>query len=93
LGTIYQRQQRKAEALECFDKSLAVWPANVIALAHRGELRLRTGDAGGLEDLAKAVEADPKGVSPAGRRARTILVALAKVKQASQEKARAVAQR
>lgn len=78
LGAVYERLGRRQEALECFDTAIEVCPANVIALAHRGELRLRAGDAGGVEDLARAVEVDAKGVSAAGRRARVLLTALAK---------------
>ena len=32
-----------------------------VALANRGELRLKAGDRGGFSDLSKAVEADPYG--------------------------------
>jgi len=81
LGTVYERLGRREEALECFDTALTLVASNVIALAHRGELRLRAGDAGGLEDLARAVEVDSKGVSAAGRRARALLSALAKSRQ------------
>ncbi|MBI5546892.1 MAG: tetratricopeptide repeat protein [Deltaproteobacteria bacterium] len=90
LGAVYQRLQRRAEALECFDKAVALFPANIIALANRGELRLRGGDAGGIEDLARAVEVDAKGVSAAGRRARTLLAALARSKPATQQARMAV---
>lgn len=82
LGTVYAKLQRKAEAIDCFDKALAIFDKNVVALSNRGELRLRGGDAGGLEDLAKAVEVDDRGMSAAGRRARTLLTALAKAKKA-----------
>ena len=91
LGTVYQRLQRKAEALDCFDQAIAACPANVVALAYRGELRLRGGDAAGLEDLARAVEVDRTGASAAGRRARTLLAVLAKTRQATGAPARAAA--
>ncbi|MGC4122489.1 MAG: tetratricopeptide repeat protein [Myxococcales bacterium] len=87
LGTVYAKLQRKPEAIECFDKALALFDRNVVALSNRGELRLRSGDAGGLEDLAKAVEVDTRGMSAAGRRARTLLTALAKAKAAQPQAA------
>ncbi len=93
LGTVYAKLQRKAEALECFDKALALFDRNVIALANRGEMRLRNNDAGGLVDLAKAVEVDSRGMSAAGRRARTLLAALAKVKSAQPQAAKKAAAR
>ena len=93
LGTVYARLQRKPEAIGCFDKALALFDKNVIALANRGELRLRSGDVGGLQDLARAVEVDARGVSAAGRRARILLAAMAKAKAVAKPQARKVAAR
>ncbi|HEY3450545.1 MAG TPA: tetratricopeptide repeat protein [Myxococcales bacterium] len=91
LGTVYAKLQRKPEAIDCFDKALALFDRNVVALSNRGELRLRGGDTGGLVDLAKAVEVDSRGMSAAGRRARTLLTALAKAKNMQPQPARKVA--
>ncbi|MCI0669706.1 MAG: tetratricopeptide repeat protein [Myxococcaceae bacterium] len=75
LGTVYQRLGRNEEARASYDAALAQAPRNPVALANRGELRLRSGDVGGLEDLTHAVEADPEGRTRAGSRARGLLEA------------------
>jgi len=77
LGTIYQRLNRREEAMACYDKAIELFESNVVALAHRGELRLHRNDPGGIEDLAKAVKVDESCASAAGTRARNILTALA----------------
>ena len=82
LGAVYARLQRRPEAIACFDKALVLFDKNVVALANRGEQRLRAGDPGGVQDLARAVEVDARGMSAAGRRARTLLTALAKARPA-----------
>jgi Flp pilus assembly protein TadD len=88
LGTVYQRLQRRVDARACFDRALALFPDNVVALANRGELRLRGGDAGGVEDLARAIEVDSKGASAAARRARCLVTALAKARATAPSKGR-----
>jgi len=77
LGTVYVRLGRLADAMECFDAAVQLWPDNLVALTHRGELRLRKGDRRGVEDLARAAQLDERGISAAGRRARRLLQALA----------------
>lgn len=77
LGTVYQRQERAAEALEAYDAALKVDPKNVVALGNRGELRLRKSDPEGLHDLAAAVQEDPRGETQAGKRARALAEAIA----------------
>ena len=79
LGTVYQKLRRLDDALECYDAALSLFADNVVALANRGELRLRRGDKAGLADLARAVQLDPDGTSAAARRSRSILQALARV--------------
>jgi Flp pilus assembly protein TadD len=76
LGTVLQRLGQSAEALAAYDAALALHPDHVVALANRGELRLRSGERAGVEDLRRAVEADPEGKTRAGRRARDLLAAL-----------------
>jgi len=76
LGTVFQRLGCLDEALAAYDSALAADPDNAVALAHRGELRLRTGDQRGLDDLACAVRADVEGRTAASRRARAVLSAL-----------------
>jgi tetratricopeptide (TPR) repeat protein len=77
LGTVYQKMGRVDDALSAYDGAIATDAHNVVALANRGELRLKSGDLrGGLEDLAHAVDADPDGHSASARRARAIATAL-----------------
>lgn len=76
LGTVYQRLGRSEDARASYDAALALSPRHPVALSNRGELRLRAGDRGGQEDLARAAEADPEGRTRAGRRARELLEAL-----------------
>ncbi len=77
LGAIAEREGKAALARRYFDVCLSLNPANVWVRVRRGELRLREGDArGGLEDLAAALEADPEGETPSGRRARLVVAAL-----------------
>ena len=76
LGTVYQRLLRPKEARVAYDRALAVCRTDVVALAHRGELRIVQGDSGGIEDLHSALEVDSKLVSAAARRAKTVLGAL-----------------
>ena len=77
LGTVYQRLARTDEAIAEFDAALGLDARNPVALANRGELRLKRGEVNGLDDLAKAVTADPSGELPASRRAQALLKAVA----------------
>ena len=77
LGTVYQKLGRSQEALVQYDAALAQEPKNPVALGNRGELRLKQGNREGFEDLAHAVEADPAGLTAAGRRARALVKAIA----------------
>jgi Flp pilus assembly protein TadD len=83
LGTVYQKQGRLQDAMEAYNTSLGTDPTQPIALANRGELRLRQNDRGGLEDLMSATRNDPTGITTGGRRARALLDALAQVAQAA----------
>lgn len=76
LGTVYQKLGRIEEAVTEYSAAIVRDPKNPIALANRGELRLKAGDRQGLADLAQAVEADPHGETPAGRRARGLVKAI-----------------
>jgi Flp pilus assembly protein TadD len=77
LGTVYQKLGRLQDALAAYTAALTHDPHNAIALANRGELRLKSGDKEGFADLAHALEADPRGETTAGRRARALVTALA----------------
>ncbi len=81
LGTVYQRLGRGEEARASYDAALELSPHHPVALSNRGELRLRTGDRGGREDLVRAAEVDPEGRTRAGRRARELLEAMALVQE------------
>jgi Flp pilus assembly protein TadD len=91
LGTVYQKMGRIDEAVVAYDLAIATEGSDVVALANRGELRLKNGDVrGGLEDLSHAVEADPEGKTASAQRARAIATALirdaAKASRASQQR-------
>ena len=80
LGTVYQRLGRIDDALASYGRALAGDPKNVVALANRGELRMKRGEVEGMDDLVKAVAADPNGELPASRRAQALLKAAALAK-------------
>lgn len=77
LGTVYQKLGRTDEAIVEYNAALAQDSKNPVALANRGELRLKKGDRNGFTDLALAVEADPHGETAAGRRAKGLVKAIA----------------
>ena len=80
LGTVYQQLGREDDALREYTRVLERDAMHPVALANRGELYLRRGEQRrGLTDVAHAVEADPRGDTPAGRRARALLQALTAV--------------
>lgn len=76
LGTVYQKLGRISEAITEYSAALEIDPRNPVALANRGEVRLRRGDREGFKDLAAAVEADPLGETAAGRRAQGLVKAI-----------------
>jgi Flp pilus assembly protein TadD len=76
LGTVFQKLGRVEEAMDAYDAALHSDPRHPVALGNRGELKLKLGDKEGLADLSRAVEADPKGETAAGRRARALLQAM-----------------
>ncbi|WNG60504.1 tetratricopeptide repeat protein [Archangium gephyra] len=77
LGTVYQKLGRLEDAVTEYCAALERDPANPVALVNRGELYLRRGNRQGFTDLANAVEADPRGETSAGRRARALVRAIA----------------
>jgi Flp pilus assembly protein TadD len=77
LGTVYQKLSRNEDALLSYSEALLLDAKNPVALANRGELRLKLGDAEGMKDLVSAVAADPAGELPASRRAQALLKAVA----------------
>ena len=76
LGTVYQKLGRLEDAVTEYSAALERDPANPVALVNRGELYLRQGNRQGFTDLANAVEADPKGQTSAGRRAKALVRAI-----------------
>jgi Flp pilus assembly protein TadD len=76
LGTVYQKLGRTEEAITEYGLALDTDARNPVALANRGELRLKAGDRAGFADLADAVEADPYGETSAGRRAKGLVKAI-----------------
>lgn len=76
LGTVYQKLGRIEDAVTEYSASISGDAKNPIALANRGELRLKAGDRQGFTDLAQAVESDPHGETAAGRRARGLVKAI-----------------
>ena len=77
LGTVYQKLGRNPEALAAYNAVLERDPKNPVALGNRGELYLKLGNREGFNDLALAVEADPEGLTAAGRRAKALVKAIA----------------
>lgn len=77
LGTVYQKLGLLDEAVAEYSAAIGLDPAQPVALANRGEIRLQQQDQGGLEDLIAAAKADPGGVTTAGRRARALVEAIA----------------
>lgn len=76
LGTVYQKLGRIDDAVAEYSTAISGDARNPIALANRGELLLKAGDRKGFTDLAQAVEADPHGETPAGRRAKGLVKAI-----------------
>ncbi len=76
LGTVYQKLGRIEDAVAEYSAAIKTDAKNPIALANRGELRLKAGDREGFTDLAHAVEADPHGETSAGRRAKSLVKAI-----------------
>ena len=86
LGTVFQKLGRIEEAMAEYDGALTMDPRNVVALANRGELKLRRNDESGYQDLVSAVQLDATGKTAAGKRAQSLLkaIALAAVRQSAQ---------
>ena len=76
LGTVYQKLGRIEDAIAEYTAAITGDPKNPIALTNRGELRLKANDKEGVTDLARAVQADPRGETAAGRRAKGLVQAI-----------------
>ena len=77
LGTVLQKLGQVDEARAAYDTAIATSDKDVVAFANRGELRIKAGDvAGGLGDLKRAVESDPKLNSASARRAKALATAI-----------------
>lgn len=79
LGTLYEKLGRRQLAWDAFDRALALAPTHPVASLGRGELRLRVGDVGGVEDVQRAAQEDPAGRTSTGRRAAALLAVLTEV--------------
>jgi len=77
LGTVYQRQGRLQEAVAEYSAAIELDATQPVALANRGELRLKQNDRRGVEDLVAAIKADPSGITLASRRAKALIGVLA----------------
>lgn len=77
LGTVYHKLNRFVDARAAYEKALEQDENNVVAMAGRGELRLRTGDNYGIEDLVRALALDPEMKTAAGHRAKELLTIIA----------------
>lgn len=77
VGSTYQAMEKPEQAIAAFGRALALNPKHIVALAGRGELRRKQGDAEGLSDLKRAAEIDPMGKTNAGKRAAQLVRALA----------------
>ncbi|MGQ0508061.1 MAG: tetratricopeptide repeat protein [Myxococcaceae bacterium] len=77
LGTVLQKLGQLRGARIAYDNALTLDATNTVALANRGELRLKSGDRGGYQDLIRSVDADPDGKTMASRRARDLIKVIA----------------
>ncbi|MBI3735386.1 tetratricopeptide repeat protein, partial [Candidatus Sumerlaeota bacterium] len=60
LGVVWRDAGKNREALECFDKALAIEPRDQRSRAFRGQLLLDTGEpARAADDLAEALKSNP----------------------------------
>lgn len=76
LGTVYQKQGRLEEAMAMYSAAIGLDGSQPVALANRGELRLKQHDRGGIQDLLAATQADPCGITVAARRARALIAVM-----------------
>lgn len=68
-GSVFHQKGDLEEAEAAYDKAIELDPKAVLARVNRGELRLKRGDAKGVDDLAIAASID----SPVKERAARIL--------------------
>jgi len=77
LGSICLQEGKAAEAVEWYDRLLALLPDDVTARVNRGESHLKAGHIPeAAADFEEAIRRDPKARHPSARRAR-LLAALA----------------
>lgn len=74
MGVIAQQEKRFDLALHHYDRAVMLNPHGAIALAHRGELRLRLGRAqDAVSDLLRSIRADPTARKPTTKHAQMLL--------------------
>jgi Tfp pilus assembly protein PilF len=76
LGTVYQRLGENQLALDEYNAALELYAEHPVALANRGELRLLQKEEGAVDDLRRAVAADPDKTTAAASRAELLLNAI-----------------
>ena len=77
LASIAQQVHRNEDARRLYDRALEINPYSPTAYANRGELQVMQGQLqGGVEDLVRALELDPRMKEPATERARATLMVL-----------------
>ena len=82
LGSIYQIQNKWDAAYYHYTQSLRVAPNDIFVIANRGETLIhmqRPREA--AEDLKRAIQLDPDGTNPVGRRARVLFANLSKLQR------------
>jgi len=80
LGSVAYQSKELESAMTSFNKAIEINPFFSTALTHRGEIRLSQGDTNGaIDDLIKAVDADPKSEQPATQRARALIGTIQKI--------------
>ncbi len=83
LAATYAELKRFAEAEEEYDEALRLCPDHPVALAGRGEVRLKRGDARAAADLQQVLDVDREMKLPSTQRAKRILAVSGVVKAAS----------
>jgi Tfp pilus assembly protein PilF len=82
LGSIYQIQKKWDAAYYRYSQSLKISPNDLFVIVNRGESLIhaqRPREA--AEDFKRAIQLDPQGNHPAGRRARVLLANLSSVQR------------
>lgn len=86
LGSVYQRQDRRQDAVDAYTRALRINPYNATALANRGEVHFHEGRIlEATQDIQAALECDPDCSEPATLRCRVLAMALARTIEENRE--------